>query len=116
MQEQINELTAKLANHQNCDYWKAENGRIGSQLIELVTEGFEESLDSEDILNRICEIIDFEPKKEVEFTATITVTGRMDVRLGEDVTSELEGIEFSVDAYGGDVIIDNYETYSIEEN
>ena len=115
MEEQVNELKAQLANHQNCDYWKSENGRIQRQLIELVTDAYENDSDSADILRGVCEIIDFEPKGEVSFTATITVTGRMDVPLGEDVASMLEDIEFSVEAYNGDVIIDDYSTNEIEE-
>ena len=112
---QVSELNTKLANHVNCDYWKTENGGVQSQLIDLINESYENGNDAEEILNSLCEIIDYEPKKEVTFTATITVTGRMDVRLGEDVEDILNGIEFTVDAYDGDVIIDDYSTNEIEE-
>ena len=115
LEEIISRQNSALTTHENCDYWKSENGRVQGQLIELINDSYENDSDSEDILKSICEIIDYEPKKEVNFTATITVTGRMDVPLGEDVYDLLNGIEFSVDAYDGDVIIDDYSTNEIEE-
>ena len=115
LEEIISRQNSALTTHENCDYWKSENGRVQGQLIELINDSYENDSDSEDILKSICEIIDYEPKKEVNFTATITVTGRMDVPLGEDVYDLLNAIEFSVDAYDGDVIIDDYSTNEIEE-
>ena len=72
--------------------------------------------DKDEVLASLCEILDYEPKKEVYFTATIEVQGVVEIPLGEDVSEYLEGIEFSVDSYNGDVVIDNYDTDSIEEN
>ena len=39
LEEIISRQNSALSTHQNCDYWKAENGRIGRQLIELVNDG-----------------------------------------------------------------------------
>ena len=114
---EITELKNQLDSlRQNREYYLSENGRIQSQLIELVTNYYEDEIyEASDIVKTICEIIDFEPKREVSFTATITVEGRADVPFGEDVQDYLEAIEFSVDAYNGDVIITNDSLSEIEE-
>lgn len=114
---EITELKNQLDSlRQNREYYLSENGRIQSQLIELVTNYYEDEIyEASDIVKTICEIIDFEPKREVSFTATITVEGRADVPFGEDVQDYLEAIEFSVDAYNGDVIVTNDSLSEIEE-
>ena len=117
-ESQIADLKAQLANHQNCDYWKSENGRIGSQLIELVNDAYESDKDAEEILTEICSIIDYEPKKEIEFTATIRFTGRIDVPMSEYTNgfdlSDVLG-EAYVDINNGDVVIDGYDLEDAEE-
>jgi hypothetical protein len=113
----IAELEAQLRNHQNCDYWKAENGRIGRQLIDLVNDSYDNDSDSEDILNSICEIIDYNPVKTVQFEGVIHFSGSMDIPRNEvaefDLTQALEDVY--VDINNGNVVIDNYELYSVEE-
>jgi hypothetical protein len=115
------ELTAKIADLesklQQADYWKAENGRIGSQLIDLVNSAYDNDADASEILESICEIIDYNPVKTIQFEGVIHFSGSMDVHRNEldsfDLTSALEDIY--VDINNGDVVIDNYELYSVEE-
>jgi hypothetical protein len=113
----IAELEAQLRNHQNCDYWKSENGRIGSQLISLINDAYDNDTDSSDILEAICEIIDYNPVKTIQFEGVIHFSGSMDIHRNEldsfDLTSALEDVY--VDINNGDVVIDNYELYSVEE-
>lgn len=103
--------------HSNCDYWKSENGRIGRQLIDLVNDAYDNDSDSEDILNSICEIIDYNPVKTVQFEGVIHFSGSIDIPRNEvadfDLTSALEDVY--VDINNGNVVIDNYELYSVEE-
>jgi hypothetical protein len=117
---EVDALTAILTEldevRKNREYWLAENGRIGSQLIDLVNYSYENELDSEDILKSICEIIDYEAKREVSFTATIRIEGRVDIPYGEDVSDYLNNVEFNVDTYNGDVVIDNTYPEDVEEN
>lgn len=114
LQEQITELEKKL---QQSDYWKAENGRIGRQLIDLVNDSYDNDSDSEDILNSICEIIDYNPIKTVQFEGVIHFSGSIDIPRNEvaefDLTQALEDVY--VDINNGNVCIDNYELYSVEE-
>ena len=117
LQSQIDELKSQLASHQNCDYWKSENGRIGRQLIDLVNSSYDEDADASDILESVCEIIDYNPVKTVQFEGVIHFSGSIDVHRNEldsfDLTSALEDVY--VDINNGDVVIDNYELYSVEE-
>jgi len=113
----IAELEATLKNHQNCDYWKSENGRIGSQLINLINTAYENDAEASEILESICEIIDYNPVKTVQFEGVIHFSGSIDIPMNEvadfDLTSALEDVY--VDINNGNVCIDNYELYSVEE-
>lgn len=117
LQSQITELQTQLKSHQNCDYWKSENGRIGSQLIDLVNASYDGDEDSSFILESLCEIIDYNPVKTVQFEGVIHFSGSMDIPRSEvadfDLTSALEDVY--VDINNGNVCIDNYELYSAEE-
>ena len=117
MQEQINELKTKLANHQNCDYWKSENGRVQSQIIELIHSSYAEETEASEILVSLAEIIDYNPVKEIQFTATIRFTGRIDVPLVDiddfDLTDALS--DAYVDINNGDIVIDSYDIEEVDE-
>lgn len=118
LQNKITELSAKLGpGHTNCDYWKAENGRVQSQIIELINAAYMEESDASSILVDLAEIIDYNPVKEIDFTATISFTGRIEVPMSEaedfDLTSILE--DAYVDINNGSVVIDNCELYDASE-
>ena len=117
LQSQIDELKAQLSRHENCDYWKSENGRIQSQIIELIHSSYAEETEASEILVSLAEIIDYNPVKEIQFTATMHFTGRIEVPMSEaedfDLSSVLE--DAYVDINNGDVVIDNYELYDAEE-
>ena len=115
LQNQIAELTNKLANHSNCDYWKSENGRVQGQIIDLIHSAHAEETEASEILVSLAEIIDYNPVKEIEFTATMKFTGRIEVRIGEDVNLEELLEDAYVDINNGDVVIDGYELYDAEE-
>ena len=103
--------------HKNCEYWKSENGRIGSQLIDLINTSYDGDEDASFILESLCEIIDYNPVKTVQFEGVIHFSGSIDIPRSEvadfDLTSALEDVY--VDINNGNVCIDNYELYSVEE-
>ena len=117
LQDIISRQNAALTTHQNCDYWKSENGRIQSQIISLINDAYDNGTDAEDILTTLCEIIDYNPTKEVEFTATITFSGTIQVSREDQDGFDLEEIlsEAYVDINHGDVVIDSYELYDANE-
>ena len=117
LEMRVKSLEDALKMHQNCDYWKAENGRIGSQLISLINDAYENESEASDILEAVCEIIDYNPVKTIQFEGVIHFSGSMDIPMNEvadfDLTSALEDVY--VDINNGNVVIDNYELYSVEE-
>ena len=117
MQARIAELESQLKSHQNCDYWKSENGRIGSQIIALIDNSYDEDLSSDEIITELCQIVDYNPTKTVEFTATMTFSGSIEVPREEqndfDLTAVLE--DAYVDINNGNVVIDSYELYDANE-
>ena len=116
LEEQVNELKAQLANHQNCDYWKAENGRVQSQIIDIIDEIYAGNwTDETDIANSLCQVIDYTPTKEIEFTATMNFTGKIQVPANEDFDLEEILSDAYVDINHGDVVIDSYELYDANE-
>ena len=116
LQTQINELKSQLKNHSNCDYWKSENGRVQGQLIQLIDQAFENGEDTVSVAD-LCEVIDYNPVKEIEFTATVRFTGRIEIPMHEvedfDLEQALEDVY--VDINSGNVVIDEYEIDSIDE-
>ena len=116
LQKQLTELSGPL--HTNCDYWKAENGRIQSQVIDVIDEIYAGNWnDEKDIANTLCHIIDYTPTREINFTATINFSGTIQVPASEaedfDLTSILE--DAYVDINHGDVVIDDYQLYDANE-
>jgi hypothetical protein len=73
--------------------------------------------DVEDIASTLCQVIDYNPTKEIEFTATIRFTGRIDIPAADadsfDLTAALE--DAYVDINNGDIVIDGYEIEDAEE-
>lgn len=113
----ISRQNAALTTHQNCDYWKSENGRVQSQIINLINDSYDNGNDAEDILTSLCEIIDYNPVKEIAFTATMSFSGTIQVSREDQDGFDL--YEFLSDAYvdmnHGDVVIDSYELYDANE-
>ena len=118
LQDEVSALTEKIGpNHQNCDYWKSENGRIGRQLIDVINSAYENESEASEILEAVCEVIDYNPTKTVQFEGVIHFSGAIDIPMNEvadfDLTSALEDVY--VDINNGNVVIDNYDLYSVEE-
>ena len=118
LQKQITEMSAKLgSDHTNCDYWKKENGRVQSQIIDLIDSFYENGDDAEYIVVQLSNIIDYLPTKEISFTATMNFTGTISIPANEaedfDLTDALE--QAYVDINYGDVVIDSYELYDANE-
>lgn len=117
LESRIAQLESQLKLHQNCDYWKSENGRVQSQIIDLIDSFYENGDDAEYIVVQLSNIIDYLPTKEISFTATINFTGTISIPANEaedfDLTAALE--DAYVDINNGDIVIDSYELYDANE-
>lgn len=118
LEDIISKQNSALTTHQNCDYWKSENGRVQSQIIDVIDEIYAGNwTDSEDIANTLCQIIDYSPVKEIEFTATMHFTGKIEIPANEAEDFDLTEIlnDAYVDINNGSVVINSYDLYDAEE-
>lgn len=83
-------------------YWKEQWNKIGERVARLENDLPEYlDMDSEDIVAAICEIFGFNPTKEVEFEATVRVSGTIEVPLSslKDFDIDYADISVNVDCY-----------------
>ena len=90
-----------------------------NQVIDNMSEDYwyNPNTEASTILNDLCEILDHNPVKSVEFTATMRFTGTVEVPLTDLEDFNLEEVlaEAYVDINNGDIVIDNYELYDANE-
>jgi len=115
----VNELEWKLERIKRLEQQLSfSNGQI-SRIIENLSEDgwFNPNYEKEEVLNDLCEILDYEPKKEICFEGVIHFSGRVDVKLSELEDFDLDDMlsELSVDVYNGDVVIDDYSVEDVRE-
>jgi predicted RNA-binding Zn-ribbon protein involved in translation (DUF1610 family) len=115
----VNDLEWKLERIKKLEQQLSiSNGQISKIIDNLSEESwFNPNTEKEEILNDLCEILDYQPKKEVQFEGTIYFSGRVDVPLGEYEDFDLDDImsELTVDIYNGDVVIDEFHTEDVRE-
>lgn len=115
----VNDLEYKLDRIKRLeDELSRSNGTIRKIMDNLTEESwFNPNTEKEEILNDLCDILDYQPKKEVQFEGTIYISGRVDVPLSEYEDFDLDEImsELSVDIYNGDVVIDEFHTEDVRE-
>lgn len=97
---------------------ESQEKQIGKVLDNLTTDAwFNPNTEKEEILNDLCDILDYQPKKEIQFEGTIYFSGRVDVPLADFEDFDLDDMlsELSVDVYNGDIIIDEFHTEDVRE-
>jgi hypothetical protein len=112
-------ITSLQNQHANCDYWKNENGRVQSQIIDVINAFYDFETPDFEIIQTLCEIVDYNPKKTINFSGTITFSGSIDVERSElenfDLSSFLQD-EISLDTNYGDMILDTFDIDHVEED
>ena len=116
----VNDLEYQLDRIKNLeDFLSRSQGTI-SKIIDNLTEEswFNPNTEKEEILNDLCEILDYQPKKEVQFEGTIYFSGRVDIPLSEYENFDIDDYvnDITVDCYNGDVVIDEYHTEEVRES
>jgi hypothetical protein len=90
-------------------YWTKQWNELSGKVARLEND-LEQYLDmeSEDIVNAICEIFGFNPTKEIEFEATARITGTVNIPLSELNDFDIDNIDLfvTVDSYNYDVSAD----------
>lgn len=115
-------ITDKVVNIE----WELHNGRQSSKTVgvlqdkintvkTIILEAYADSEDQE-TLQAIAEALDIELTKDVEFTATIEVSGTITLNLLEDYDLESEITDaLYVDAQNGNIVIDEQEVCHVRE-
>ena len=86
------------------------------QVQDIILEAYQDSLDQE-TLAQIADVLGIELTKEIAWSATVEVSGTIQVSLLEDY--DLESMitdELDVSANGGDIEIGDYEVTNVREN
>lgn len=96
----------------NLDSLKTYISKVGT-LEERLPDYLE--MDAEDIVSDICSIFGFNPTKEIEFEANVTITGIVTVPLSELSDFNIDYLELNVDAasWSHDIEVTNTEVDSI---
>lgn len=110
----VNELEWKLdQGNRSADRANELQSKINRIIDNLTDEyWFNDSTDKSEVLQDICEILDHNPVKTIEFSARITITGSVDIPMDEvedfDIDSHLAE-NLTVDSYHGDTVIDGFD-------
>ena len=109
----VTDIEWKLENYRYVDKRLSDYSSRVAQLEERLADYLE--MDSEEIVSDICSIFGFNPTKDIEFEANVTITGTVTVPLADLSTFDINDIDLniSVDAYSYAVDDYNVEVDSI---
>lgn len=89
-----------------------------SQLRTFIHDNFENS-DDQESLTEIAEMFDIPLTKEIEVTIYVRVDAVVEVELGDgagfDAVEEFVSQNLTIDSYGSEMSVNNYEVTSVEE-
>ena len=106
--------------------WTLENARYADNKLaslRLSINSLEDSLagwiedetSAEDIVSEICELFGFNPTKQIEFEATVSISGTISVPLKEIGEFDIDSVDLNVDvnSWSHEVDVDSIEVDNI---
>jgi hypothetical protein len=106
----VTDIEWKLENYRYVDKRLSEYSSKVNQLEESLSVWLENANDAETIVSEICSIFGFNPTKEIEFEANVTITGTVTVPLAELADFDIESVDLNVDANSWSHDIEIYST------
>jgi hypothetical protein len=109
----VTDIEWKLENYRYVDKRLSDYSYKATQLQDRLADYLD--MDSEEIVSDICSIFGFNPTKEIEFEANVTITGTVTVPLAELADFDVERVELNinVDSYSHDIDDYNVEVDNI---
>ena len=109
----VTDIEWKLENYRYVDKRLSDYSYKATQLQDRLADYLD--MDSEEIVSDICSIFGFNPTKEVEFEANVTITGIVTVPLSELSNFNVDYLELNIDAasWSHDIEVTNTEVDSI---
>ena len=91
-----------------------------NRIIDNMTEDYwyNPNTDTETILNDLCEILEFNPVKNVDFTASVTIHGSIEIPIADAVDFDLDSYVFenlSIDTQTGTMDIHDFDVDRVDE-
>lgn len=97
---------------------EAQEKKLGQIIDNLTTEGwYSNSIDKDEVLRDLCEILDHQPQAEMSWTATLTVSGTTLVNLDEVEDFDIRyhiGDNLSVDSNDFQTNVDSWDVDYID--
>jgi len=111
-----NDVRSAIYNNKRLNEKMNEYYRKESQLRNLLEEAFADSQDQE-VLEQIADIFDVPLTKEIEVTTWIRVSStiEVDIREGEYDLEDLMRNNLTVDSFGSEISVNDYEVERVEE-
>ena len=103
LQSKVNDLQSKInriTDNMTEDYWYNPNTDIST------------------VLEDLCEILEYNPVKTVDFTATVKINGAIEIPMSDAVDFDLETYVFdalSIDTNTGTVDVHDWDIWSVDE-
>ena len=109
----VTDIEWKLENYRYVDKRLSDYSYKATQLQDRLADYLD--MDSEEIVSDICSIFGFNPTKEIEFEANVTITGIVTVPLSELSNFNVDYLELNIDAasWSHDIEVTNTEVDSI---
>ena len=80
---------------------------------------YHSNIEKAEVLSDLCEILEFNPVKTIDFTANVTINGTVEIPMDEAEDFELDEYVYdnlSIDTHTGSMYINSFDVDRVDEN